>query len=158
MMIGAVLMLAGAQLPFVHHRTPRGGETITYHRRVPPMCMGCSAYTITLGPDGQGILEVGEGAVTKEYRFQATPDELSAFTRRLRPYRPDGVVEIVAGRICHRAATEQYQVEITWTAADGRPSHLSYQEGCDMTKHRKMLAAIRSAPLLLPIGSYTGLP
>ncbi len=164
-MVGAAqLMLAGCgHLPFGHRAVPRGGETITFARAerplsAPPPCKECRAFTITLGPDGQGILDIGTGTYASEHRFRASPVQATAFARRLKPYRPNGTIEMRSGKLCHTFMTDGDQTEITWTSAGSRPAHLLFNDGCDPDKHRKMATAIASAPSLLPIGHLLGNP
>ena len=154
----AALMLAGCgHLPFGHHATPRGGETITYALRGSPICYGCATYTITLGPDGQGIFTGEHGtAVTGDRRFAATPEQVRAFAGRLRAYRPNGEVLMTGPPFCKELMTDQDTVDIRWQGAEGRPPHLAFYGGCDRDRNRKMAAALFSAPTLLPVAELIG--
>lgn len=155
--LGVTLALAGC----AHHRVREGGETITY---TAGRCFGaCPAYSVTLGPDGQGIF-AGEAftASTGEHRFQATPEQVRAFTDRLAAWRPTGdkLIEPGAGgrggNRCREATTDQSTVDIRWQPALAPASHLRFYFGCDVTKNRAMADALLSAPDLLPIADLIG--
>ena len=150
----AALALAGCgHLPFAHRAPPRGGETITYARRVVPTIAALgSGYVITLGPDGQGILTTGRGDAALDRRFQASAGQVTAFAGALRRFRPRGERLIPApGRACRTAMTDADIVDIRWQGSEGTADHLSVDEGCDPARHRKLVAALRAAPALLPV-------
>ena len=155
--LSAAIALAGC----AHHPVPRGGETMTY--ATGPCFGSCPAYTVTLGPDGQGIF-VGQqfAAVTGERRFQASPEQVRAFAERLAPFRPKGeeLIEPEAkgkGRSrCREAATDQSSVDIRWQPAAAPASHLRFYYGCDVAKNRAMADALLGAPDLLPIADLIG--
>ena len=150
-MLVAALMLVGCGGAVSGHGIPRGGETITYTYSSSPLCQpNCPNYTITLGPDGQGIFARND-TTRERRRFRASREQTAAFSKRLHPYRPNGVVTMTDGGLCRTFVTDGDQMTIDWTAADGRPAHLLFNTGCDEAKHRKMAAAIADAPSLLPI-------
>ena len=150
-LIAAAVIASGGTAAF-GHKVPRGGETITYTYASSPLCgPSCPNYTVTLGPDGQGIFARNDGDRARR-RFQATPDQVAAFAKRLHPYRPNGTVTMTDGRLCRTFMTDGDQMTIDWTAADGHPAHLLFNTGCDVKKRRKMAAALAAAPALLPIG------
>jgi len=155
--LSAAVALAGC----AHDRVPRRGETISY---TTSPCYGtCPAFTVTLGPDGQGIF-VGQQstAVAGERRFEASPEQVRAFTEKLAPFRPKGeeLIEPEAtgkGRSrCREAATDQSSVDIQWHPAAAPASHLRFYYGCDVAKNRAMAAALLGAPDLLPIADLIG--
>lgn len=145
------MALAGGLAACAHDRAPpRGGETISYSTS---MCFGtCPVYTVTLGPDGQGIFN-GERftAVTGERRFQATPEQVRAVTAALAKIRPDGDREIVPGKPdCGDFATDMPGATVRWQGAGGTSS-LQFNYGCGM-KNRKVADTLRAVPDMLPIG------
>lgn len=148
----ATLMLAGC----AGGRVPTGGETITY--AATPCHGSCPVYTVTLGPDGQGVF-VGERNVAGlgEHRFQATPDQVRAFTAALRRFRPAGE-RVVGhdGESCRLFATDAPGVDIRWRVAVGTPAHLVFDYGCHDAANAKAAAALRGAPALLPIADLIG--
>ena len=158
MIVGAALMLvACSHLPFGRKPVPRGGETITYSLTAAGLCLHCLSYTITLGPDGQGIFTGGRNAAaTGDRRFTATPEQVRAFTDRLREYRPNGDVRMTGAPLCKQVSTDQDSVDVRWNGADGSPRHLDFYAGCDVEKNRKMATALSSAPSLLPIADLIG--
>ena len=142
---------------WAHHRS-RDGETITYRMIPTGFCLRCAGYTVTLGPDGQGIF-TGERqtAVIGDRRFQADPDAVRAFTRLLARYRPRGEVLLQAGSpACGPPATDQNSLDISWQSAIGAPSHLALYEGCGLAKRRRMIADLNAAPGVLPIADLIG--
>ncbi|WP_174297985.1 hypothetical protein [Sphingomonas bacterium] len=158
MILGTALMLAGCgHLPFGRRAASRGGETITYRALPTGFCLSCAGYTITLGPDGQGIF-TGERntVVVGDRRFAASLDAVRAFTSRLREYRPTGEVLMTGPPFCKIVSTDQNTVDIRWQGVEGRPPHLTFYGGCDVEKNRKMAAALFSAPSLLPIADLVG--
>lgn len=146
------LLLAGCG----HDRAARGGATITYATAA---CFGtCPVYSITLGPDGQGIF-TGERftAVTGERRFQASPDQVAAFTRSLAAYRPKGERLIQPGKAeCKAMVTDQPGVDVRWQPALAPAAHLGVYYGCDGMRHRAMFDALRAAPNALPVAAFIG--
>ncbi len=138
------------------HRIPSGGETITY--RTGPCFGTCPVYTITLGPDGQGIFR-GERhtSVTGERRFTATPEQVRAFRALLQRYRPKGRRLIDRGEPgCREAATDNATIDVHWQVATGQPSDLRFYLGCDIRKNRAMADALLAAPGLLPVTDLIG--
>jgi hypothetical protein len=150
--VGVAMALAGC----AHDRAVSGGETITY---TTTRCYGtCPAYTITLGPDGQGIF-VGQQftAVVGERRFRASPDQVRGFAARLAPYRPKGERLIEPGKPgCKLAGTDSPSVDVHWQVAVGAPSHLHFYYGCRDPQNRGMTDALRFAPDALPIAALIG--
>ena len=139
-----------------HHRVPRGGETITYAALA---CHGtCPVYTVTLGPDGQGIFE-GQAhvAVTGARRFRASPEQVRSFTAALTKLRPDGERLVQPGRRdCGPAATDLPGADVQWQGAGG-VAHLRVDFGCRGKKARRLAAALRGLPAsLLPLQPFLG--
>jgi hypothetical protein len=149
--LGAAVALAGC----VHHPVPRGGETISY---AATPCHGtCPVYTVTLGPDGQGIF-VGDQftAVTGERRFQASAAQVAAFTDTLARVRPAKDREFGQGKAdCEQAVTDAPGVRVRWQGALGGTS-LSFYYGCRGTEASRVAAGVRAAPDLLPIPDLIG--
>ena len=136
-------------------RVTPGGETITYATSA---CFGaCPVYTVTLGPDGEGIF-VGQRftAVIGERRFQATPEQVRAFVAALRPYRAHGEVLMTGAPFCKAMASDMPTIDIRWQPALAAPAHLAFDKGCDGEKHRRMAAALTGAPALLQIADLIG--
>ncbi|SEM47816.1 hypothetical protein SAMN05192583_0345 [Sphingomonas gellani] len=150
----AMLGMAGALAGCAHHRVPRGGETISY---ATAMCFGtCPVYTVTVGPDGQGVFN-GEKftAVAGERRFQATPEQVRAFTAALAKVRTEGDREITPGKPgCTDFATDMPGATVRWQGAGG-VSSLTFNYGC-ARDNRQIADALRAAPGLLPIGDLVG--
>ena len=151
--LGVAMALAGC----AHDRVPRGGETITYAYSSSGLCLACASYTVTLGPDGQGIF-AGERntGVVGERRFQATPDQVRRFVAQLQPYRPNGELLMNQTPPCKQLPTDQDSVDVRWQPALASPAHLGFYAGCDYERNRAMAAALFSAPDLLPIADLIG--
>jgi hypothetical protein len=149
-------MLALAASGCAHHRLQRGGETITY---ATTRCMGsCPAYTVTLGPDGQGIFtsEFNAGP-PGDHRFLASPAEVRGFTAALDKVRPKGERLVKPGqRGCGATATDQASIDISWQGVDGA-AHLRLYLGCQGGKARGLRAALQGLPIThLPLQDYLG--
>jgi hypothetical protein len=150
MLLGPVL-LAGC----AHDWVASGGETITY---TTTRCYGtCPAYTITLGPDGQGIFAGQQfTAATGERRFQATPGQVRAFTALLAPLKPTGEQKFGANQgDCEQVGTDAPAVRVRWQGAL-RSASLSFYYGCIGKKANRYADALRAAPDLLPIAELIG--
>jgi hypothetical protein len=149
--LSATIALAGC----AHHPVPRGGETISY---ATTPCHGtCPVYTVTLGPDGQGIF-VGEQftAVNGERRFQASATQVAAFTESLARVRPARDREFGEGKAdCEQVATDAPGVRVRWQGALGGTS-LSFYYGCRGTEASRVAADLRTVPDLLPIADLIG--
>ena len=153
MVLSFVAALAGC----AHNRLPRGGETITYALSGSGICLACASYTVTLGPDGQGIFVGGRNTAAQgEHRFQATPDQVRRFAAQLQPYRPS--VEVLMDRTppCKQLSTDQDSVDVRWQPALASAAHLSFYAGCDYERNGKMAAALFAAPDALPISDLIG--
>ena len=157
----AHLYIAGCALAGCVHlplglRAPRGGQTITYQLT---RCHGaCPAYTVTLGPDGQGIF-TGEANIVMpgDHRFRATPQQTQSYTAALAKWRPEGerLVES-GGRTCGVAVTDQASIDVTWQETD-RASHLRLYLGCRSKKARALAGALRGLPVTyLPMQPFLG--
>ena len=144
------ILLAGC----AHDRVPRGGETISLSTT---RCFGtCPVYTVTLSPDGQGIFDGQQfTAVTGERRFQATPEQVRAFTQALAKVRPEGDRKIEPGTPdCPMIVTDMPSTNIRWQGAGGASS-LNFYGGCGR-ENPKIADTLRAAPGLLPIGDFIG--
>ena len=149
-----LLALAGC----AHQRVLRGGETITYRAIATDFCLTCASYTVTLGPDGQGIF-TGETntAVLGDRRFRADSAAVHAFTERLARYRPETELLMTPNHpSCPTPATDQNSIDISWQPADAPPSHLAFYEGCAVAKQPRMVSDLDTAPALLPIADLVG--
>jgi len=149
--------VAMALVGCAHDRVPRGGETISY---ATTPCHGtCPVYTVTLGPDGQGIF-VGEQftAVTGERRFPASAAQVAAFTETLARVRPTRDRDFGKGKgDCEQVATDAPSVRVRWQGALGSTT-LSFYYGCSGKKASRVAADLRSAPDLLPVAALIGKP
>jgi hypothetical protein len=149
--LSAAVALAGC----VHHPVPRGGETISY---ATTPCHGtCPVYTVTLGPDGQGIF-VGEQftAVIGERRFQASAAQVAAFADTLARVRPARDREFGKGKgDCEQVATDMSGVRVRWQGALGSTS-LSFYYGCRGAEASRVAGDLRAAPDALPIADLIG--
>lgn len=140
-----------------HHSVSRGGETITYTAGA---CLGrCPVYSVTLGPDGQGIFS-GERFVGQigDYRFQASPDMVHRYTRALARLRPKSDRVIAPGeRDCGPAATDQPTIDVVWQAAERPPVRLHVYTGCTSREARHLASALRGLPMTdLPLQNMLG--
>ncbi|WP_375383439.1 DUF6438 domain-containing protein [uncultured Sphingomonas sp.] len=130
---------------------------MTVPRQGAPNCVSCPSYSITLGPDGQGVFS-GERntAVTGDYRFQATAQQVATFSHRIRPSRAGASTDLTFSQLCSTDARKYDTVSVTWMTADERPATLRFNRACSIRLHRKTADALLSAPSLLPIADLIG--
>jgi hypothetical protein len=147
----AALALAGC----AHGRDKRGGETISYSATA---CFGsCPIYTVTLGPDGQGIFEGARYTAARgERRFQATPAQMREFTRQLAAVRPRQDRVFAMGTPgCEPARTDAPGIDVRWQGTAGAVTLRAYG-GCGGKDGRETYDALRRAAGALPIADYVG--
>jgi len=151
MVIGAAaLALAGC----AHGRDQAGAETISYSTQ---RCFGsCPVYTVTVGPDGQGIFDGQMFTTTRgEQRFQATPEQVRAFAAALAPARPTGDRVIEPGSPgCANAPTDMPSINVRWQGTQGSKS-LRFYRGC-ARENQAIADALAAAPATLPIAGMIG--
>ncbi len=160
-MIGATaLMLAGCGHLPGQKAVPRGGETITYEAIGCVRNKDCPVYSVTLGPDGQGIFTGTSGLAVAvgEHRFQATSIEVANYVRALNHVRPKAETLIVPGKPgCGPAERDWPSTDIRWQSADGSQSHLLVYAGCSSAKAHRLNDMIRGLPVsLLDLQQFLG--
>jgi hypothetical protein len=152
--LGAVLLTAGCigeespQLP-----TPvKAGDTIRFSAGP---CFGmCPSYSLTVTPDGSGLLEPQRFTnVPGPTRFTVSAAQYKRFKAALLPYRPETGTEkrISHGENCERFATDMPGYTLEWTRAGAKPTKLDFQSGCMDARYGKLRTTIAAVPQMLGI-------
>jgi hypothetical protein len=153
----APLLAALAALPAPAASSPATPvQTITYETGP---CFGrCPVYRVTISSTGSGSFEgIRFTAVTGTRALHATSAQYQAFASRLEPIQPARGSIRYQGSMCRATITDQPSVEVTWRSPRGTQS-LYYYYGCDLARNRALAERLTSAPSLLPIGDFIGLP
>jgi len=147
----AVLLLPGVALA--------NGAPVTI-RYETTECFGfCPVYRVTVSPDGSAMFEGRRHtAVQGRRHFRLTRAQVSAFARRLAPYRPArGRVSYDYETRCQGAgapATDMSSINVSWQGPRGRRS-LHFDGGC---QNEPIRSALTAAPRLIPIAGFIGPP
>lgn len=137
------------------HVVPRpgvAGDTISI--AVGPCFGACPVYSVTVTPDGSGLLEPRRfTAVPGETRFTVTVAQYRRLGSSLAAFRPAAGEErrIGHGENCDRFATDMPDYAITWRRGDGKDASLDFQSGCMDARYARLRAALAAMPETLQI-------
>jgi hypothetical protein len=147
----AVALLAGCS-----SAPPVGTETIIYEKSV-AFCFGCKMYAFKLHADGKGEFSGNSNTAIPDGAFRATPAQVRAFAEQLAPYRPNGTRSLQRlGSQCDTLSHDGVTYVIRWKGEGGKPARLTVYSGCDKEKNKAMLAAVSTAPDVLPLEPLLG--
>jgi hypothetical protein len=128
------------------------GDTI--HFSAGP-CFGvCPSYSLTVTPDGSGLLEPGRfTAVPGPTRFTVSAAQYRQLRAALMPFRPSTGTQkrIAHGENCTRFATDMPEYVIEWTRDAAKPTRLDYQSGCMDPRYAKLRTTIGALPRMLGV-------
>ncbi|MET0137868.1 MAG: DUF6438 domain-containing protein [Sphingobium sp.] len=118
-------------------------------------CFGvCPSYSLTVTPDGSGLLEPQRfTAVPGPTRFTVSMAEYRRFRTALLPYKPAaGTTKSIShGQNCERFATDMPGYAIEWSRANAEPTRLEYQSGCMDARYGKLRTTIAAIPRMLGV-------
>lgn len=149
----SALAVAGCATPRPELEKPvAAGDTIRF---TAGPCLGrCPSYSLTVTPDGSGLLEPQRfTAVPGPTRFTVTAAQYRRLRATLAPYRPAAgtVKRIASGENCARFATDMPGYAIQWSRDPGKPARLEFQSGGMDARYARLRTAIGSIPRLLDI-------
>ncbi len=120
-------------------------------------CFGaCPDFTVVINSNGQGSYTGRQWVAQQgEHSFTASPEEVSAFFRRIAPFRPDGEVGYGHGNCPGAVATDMPSVNVTWTGASGTDS-LDWYRGCRVAELQAIEPNLYDAWQELPLDELVG--
>ncbi|MEJ7925593.1 DUF6438 domain-containing protein [Sphingobium sp. AN641] len=118
-------------------------------------CFGvCPSYSVTVTPDGSGLLEPRKNtAVPGPTRFTVTAAQYRRLRAALAPFRPaTGTAKRIGGKEhCTRFATDMPTYKIAWDQAGASRTQLDFQSGCQDARYARLRAALVATPRTLDI-------
>jgi hypothetical protein len=135
-----------------------GQELISIENDTGPFCGRCDSVKVTARSDGHVWIEHGYWAGhyrdwTVERRVEQTsPANFERLRDRLRPYRPNGNLELQSKPPCETFWNDVDGVRVEWRDSL-RDDKLIFNFGCDPDARRAMADALRGAPAALEIPS-----
>lgn len=118
-------------------------------------CFGaCPSYSVTVTPDGSGLLEPRKyTAVPGPTRFTVTPAQYRRLRSALAPFRPaTGTARRIGhNENCTRFATDMPVYRIAWVRAGADKTELDFQSGCHDARYARLRAALAAMPKTLDI-------
>ncbi len=153
MILGCAALLSGCATGKAELEKPVAvGDTIRFSAGP---CFGvCPAYTLSVTPDGSGLLEPQRfTAVPGPTRFTVTPAQYRRLRAALNQFRPPAgtAKRIGHGENCVRFATDMAGYRIEWVRGDAPPTRLEFQSGCMDASYGKLRATIAAIPRMLQI-------
>ncbi|MFK4793420.1 DUF6438 domain-containing protein [Sphingobium sp. ZW T5_29] len=153
MISGCAALLSGCATDKAELEKPVAvGDTIRFSAGP---CFGvCPAYTLSVTPDGSGLLEPERfTAVPGPTRFTVTPAQYRRFRAALNQFRPPAgtAKRIGHGENCVRFATDMAGYRFEWVRGDTPPTRLEFQSGCMDATYGKLRATISAIPRMLQI-------
>lgn len=148
----AMLVLAGCATPSGADKPVAKADTIRFSAGP---CFGvCPVYSVTVSPDGSGILVPQKNtSVPGETRFAVTPLQYKRLRDAFAPFRPltGKQKRISHGENCERAATDMPGYEIVWTRAGQDKTELDFYSGCFDARYARLREAVKAVPKILDI-------
>lgn len=127
------------------------GELIVIENENGPNCGPCNSTKIAAYSDGHIWIEHGHWA--GEYRDwqitrrlqRATSEQFARFREHLRPFRPEGELDLTDTKACKTYWADSGGVRVEWYGS-GSDAFLRFDFGCDPDIRQAMAEALKTAP------------
>ena len=155
MMVSTLMGAGGCAMQQGDHVGPRpgvAGDTISI--AAGPCFGACPVYSVTVTPDGSGLLEPRRfAAVPGDTRFTVTASQYRRLRASLADFRPVAgeARRIGHGENCDRFATDMPGYAIIWRRSGQKAASLDFQSGCMDARYDRLRAALAAMPGTLQI-------